>query len=90
MRLMRTPDEFTGPVNLGNDSEFTIEQLAQLIISVINSRSKILYRPLPTDDPRQRKPATELARRILDWRAATPLHDGILETVKYFDRVRRR
>jgi UDP-glucuronate decarboxylase len=87
VRLMGTPDGFTGPVNLGNPVEFTIAELAERVIALTNSKSPIIRMPLPSDDPRQRKPDTALARQALGWQAATPLEDGLRETIKYFDEL---
>jgi UDP-glucuronate decarboxylase len=85
LKLMASADEITGPVNLGNDSEFTIRQLAETVIELTNSRSKIVTKPLPPDDPRQRKPDTALARETLGWSASTPLAIGLAKTVAYFE-----
>jgi UDP-glucuronate decarboxylase len=85
IRIMATPDEFTGPVNLGNSTEFTIAELAHVVIEATNSRSEIVRRPLPADDPRQRKPDTTLAEAALGWTAKTPLAEGIRHTAAYFD-----
>jgi UDP-glucuronate decarboxylase len=82
---MRTPDSFTGPVNLGNATEFTIAELARLVIDLTHSRSRIVFQPLPSDDPRQRKPDTTLAESALGWRAVTPLAEGLTRTIAYFD-----
>ena len=87
MRLMATPDSFTGPVNLGNADEFTIAQLAEQVIEMTNSRSQIVRKPLPADDPRQRKPDTALAESALGWRARTPLAEGLRHTITYFDKL---
>lgn len=89
LRLMNTPDEVTGPINLGNETEFTILELAELVIKTANSRSTIIRRPLPSDDPRQRKPDTSLARSTLQWEARTPLAEGLSKTVVYFDALLR-
>lgn len=85
VRLMNTPESFTGPVNLGNPDEFTIAELAERVIALTNSRSAINRLPLPADDPRQRKPDTTLATEALGWRATTRLDDGLRETIAYFD-----
>jgi UDP-glucuronate decarboxylase len=87
IKIMATPDDFTGPVNLGNGEEFTIRELATLVIKITNSRSSIVSRPLPADDPRQRRPDTRLAESRLGWRASTPLAEGLKHTVAYFDRL---
>jgi UDP-glucuronate decarboxylase len=85
LALMASPADFTGPVNLGNAVEFTIGQLAELVIALTNSRSKIVRLPLPSDDPRQRQPDPALAEAALDWRATTPLEAGLRKTIEYFD-----
>jgi UDP-glucuronate decarboxylase len=85
VRVMDTPDEFTGPVNLGNAEEFTIAELAEQVIHLCNSRSQIVRRPLPSDDPRQRRPDTSLAQSKLGWKASTTLADGLGHTIRYFD-----
>ncbi|MEP7247081.1 MAG: NAD-dependent epimerase/dehydratase family protein, partial [Gammaproteobacteria bacterium] len=90
VRLMRTPDEVTGPINLGNATEFTIAQLAELVVELTNSQSRIVYSALPADDPRQRKPDTTLAEATLGWKAATPLAEGLKYTIAYFDSLLRR
>ena len=87
VRIMGTPDEVTGPINLGNSTEFTIAQLADQVIELTNSKSKIITRPLPADDPRQRQPDTTLAEDVLGWTAKTPLAKGLKPTIDYFDRV---
>jgi UDP-glucuronate decarboxylase len=84
VRLMETRDEFTGPVNLGNPDEFTILDLAKKVIALTRSRSKIVFRPLPSDDPMQRKPDIALAKKRLSWRPSTPLDSGLRKTVAYF------
>jgi len=89
MRLMQTPDEVTGPVNLGNPVEFTIGQLAETVISLTGSSSKIAYRPLPEDDPRQRCPDISLAQNLLGWAPRVQLRDGLMKTIEYFERLLR-
>src|SRR5450759_4194594 len=84
VRLMNSPDDFTGPVNLGNPGEFTILQLAQKIIAMTGSKSQLVYRPLPSDDPTQRQPNIELAKRILDWAPRVALDDGLTHAIAYF------
>jgi UDP-glucuronate decarboxylase len=84
VRLMNSADDLTGPINLGNENEFTILDLARKTIDLIGSRSKIVHLPLPADDPRQRQPDTALARRHLGWQATTRLDDGLKETIRYF------
>jgi UDP-glucuronate decarboxylase len=85
VRLMCSPDAFTGPVNLGNPVEFTIAELAELVVELTGSRSQLVRKPLPADDPQQRKPQTELAEKELGWRATTPLREGLKPTIAYFD-----
>jgi UDP-glucuronate decarboxylase len=88
--LMATDDSITGPVNLGNPDEFTIRQLADLVIELTNSKSKIKEYPLPADDPRQRQPDIRRARELLDWQPTVALVDGLKHTISYFeDRMRR-
>lgn len=87
LRTFDTPDEFTGPVNLGSSDEFTIAELAQHVIELTNSKSKIIRKPLPTDDPRQRQPDTTIARNVLGWEAKTPLVEGLMRTIDYFESV---
>jgi UDP-glucuronate decarboxylase len=84
-RLMESSDDLTGPVNLGNPNEFTIRQLAEKVIALTGSRSKIESRPLPADDPRQRQPDISLAGSVLKWAPKTQLEDGLKKTIAYFD-----
>ncbi len=84
VKLMNSPDDFTGPVNLGNPKEFTILELAQVVIKLTKSKSKIVFQPLPTDDPKQRQPDIALAREKLNWQPTIPLEDGLKKTVEYF------
>lgn len=86
IRMMdRTPDDFCGPVNLGNPGEFTIRQLAEMVIDMTGSRSKIVYLPLPQDDPTQRKPDISLAKKMLDWEPVVQIKDGLVKTIAYFE-----
>ena len=85
MRLMETPDTVTGPINIGNPDEFTILQLAKNVIELTDSQSKVIHMPLPFDDPKQRKPDIGKARKLLDWKPTTPLREGLLKTIDYFD-----
>jgi UDP-glucuronate decarboxylase len=82
--MMDTAEGFTGPVNVGNPSEFTMIELAQLVIRLTGTRSRLLFRPLPEDDPRQRKPDITLARDKLGWEPVVDLEEGIRRTIKYF------
>lgn len=84
IRMMNSRDDFTGPVNLGNPGEFTMLDLAQKVIELTESKSKIVYRPLPQDDPRQRKPVIDLAKKELDWEPTVRLEEGIQRTIAYF------
>ena len=84
VRLMNTPEDVTGPINLGNPGEFTILELAKLVIELTGSKSTLDFRPLPTDDPLQRKPDCTRARKLLDWEAKVPLREGLLRTIPYF------
>ncbi|MCI5196038.1 MAG: SDR family oxidoreductase [Candidatus Electrothrix sp. AW5] len=85
VRLMGTGDDFTGPVNLGNPSEFTILELAEQVLEMTDSKSEIQFNPLPHDDPKQRKPDISLAKRELDWQPKVKLEEGLVKTIEYFD-----
>ncbi|HEX4569571.1 MAG TPA: UDP-glucuronic acid decarboxylase family protein, partial [Dongiaceae bacterium] len=85
IRLMATDDEVTGPINLGNPGEFTIRQLAELVIAETGSKSKLVFKPLPQDDPLQRQPNITLAQKHLGWEPKVPLKDGLRRTIAYFD-----
>ena len=85
IKLMTTDDDFTGPVNLGNPSEFTILELADMIMEITGSKSKMVFQDLPEDDPKQRKPDITLANNVLDWQPVIPLREGIQKTIDYFD-----
>ncbi len=87
VRMMASPDSFTGPVNIGNPNEFTILQLAELVIQLTNSKSKIVRLPLPADDPTQRQPNIELARKELDWEPKIQLKEGLIKTIDYFSKT---
>jgi UDP-glucuronate decarboxylase len=84
IRLMRSPADFIGPVNIGNPSEYTIRQLAEEVLRLTGSRSKLAFKPLPSDDPMQRCPDIALAKARLDWKPTVPLEDGLKETIAYF------
>lgn len=84
LRLMNSPDDFTGPVNLGNPSERTVAELAQLVVEMTGSKSPIIYRPLPPDDPRRRRPDITLARTQLGWFPSTSIQTGLARTIAYF------
>ncbi|MBQ8945654.1 MAG: SDR family oxidoreductase [Lachnospiraceae bacterium] len=87
VRLMNSRDGFTGPVNIGNPGEFTIKQLAEIVIELTDSRSQIVYRELPQDDPTQRRPDITLAKKELNWEPTIQLREGLESTIKYFERV---
>jgi UDP-glucuronate decarboxylase len=89
LRLMATPDAVTGPVNLGNPGEFTIRELAEKVLALTGSRSRIEHRPLPENDPMQRQPDIARAKALLDWQPGVPLEQGLVETIAYFDRLLR-
>ena len=84
MALMATPDHVTGPINLGNPGEFTMLELAEQVIELTGSKSKLVFQPLPQDDPRQRQPNIDRARADLGWDVAVPLRDGLTKTIEYF------
>ncbi len=84
IKLMNSPDDFTGPVNLGNPVEITILELAEMIIRLTGSRSKIIFTPLPQDDPMQRMPDITLAKKMLNWNPTTGIEEGLLKTIDYF------
>lgn len=85
IRMMNNEQKFIGPVNLGNPCEFTIKELAEKIVELTNSNSKIVYKELPQDDPTQRKPDISVAKRELDWQPTIQLEEGLKKTIKYFD-----
>jgi UDP-glucuronate decarboxylase len=89
MALMGTADEITGPVNLGNPGEFTIRELAETVISLTGSRSRIVHMPLPADDPRQRRPDIGKANGLLFWAPTIPLQEGLKKTIAYFENLLR-
>jgi UDP-glucuronate decarboxylase len=84
IRMMNSRENFIGPVNIGNPNEFTIKQLAEMVIRLTNSKSKIVYMPLPSDDPTQRQPNIDLAKKELDWAPNIPLEEGLHKTIEYF------
>ena len=85
VRLMDTPDDISGPMNLGNPCEFTIKELAEIVIEMVGSGSKLIYKPLPQDDPKQRQPDISFAKKELDWEPKIALRDGLVKTIDYFD-----
>ncbi|WP_201864493.1 UDP-glucuronic acid decarboxylase family protein [Microvirga soli] len=84
-RLMNTPSDVTGPVNLGNPQEFTVRALAEKVINLTGSRSKVIHRPLPPDDPRQRRPDISKANELMDWKPKVQLEEGLQRTIPYFE-----
>jgi UDP-glucuronate decarboxylase len=89
IRLMGSPDEVVGPINIGNPVEFSMLQLANIVGELTNSRSRVVHRPLPQDDPRQRQPDIAKAQEILGWKPTTPLREGLAKTIAYFEALLR-
>ena len=89
VRLMNSPSEVTGPINLGNPAEFTMRELAEQVLELTGSPSPLVYEPLPSDDPRQRCPDISRAQETLDWAPRTPLSEGLQHTIDYFDQLLR-
>ncbi|MCD4788263.1 MAG: SDR family oxidoreductase [Desulfobacterales bacterium] len=87
IKMMNSPDDFTGPVNLGNPNEFSVLELAKKIIEITGSKSKIVFRPLPQDDPCRRQPDISLAKEKLDWQPTVNLDKGLKKTIEYFDKI---
>lgn len=90
MRMMATGPEVTGPINIGNPIEFTIRELGELILELTGSKSKLVFEPLPSDDPKQRQPNIDRARDILGWEPTVGLREGLLKTIEYFDDLLRK
>jgi UDP-glucuronate decarboxylase len=86
---MNSPEDIVGPVNIGNPNEFTIGELAEKILAITGSKSKIVKRPLPEDDPRQRQPNITLAEKLLGWRPTVELDEGLRYTIGYFEMLLR-
>lgn len=84
---MNAGDHLTTPVNIGNPGEFTIKELAELVVELTGSKSKLTYLPLPKDDPLQRQPDISLAKKELDWKPSVELKDGLKKTISYFDQL---
>jgi UDP-glucuronate decarboxylase len=84
-RLMGSPDEVVGPINIGNPVEFSMLQLANVVRELTGSRARVVHRPLPQDDPQQRQPDISKAQEILGWKPATPLREGLVKTIAYFE-----
>ncbi len=89
VRFMASPDDFTGPMNMGNPGEFTIKELAETVVEMTGSSSKIIYQPLPQDDPKQRRPDITIAKTKLDWEPKIVLREGLVKTIEYFERFVR-
>ena len=89
MRLMNTPPAVTGPINLGNPGEFTIRELAELVIEMTGSRSKLIRQALPSDDPKQRQPDISRAKTVLGWQPKVPLRQGLKLSIPYFEQILR-
>jgi UDP-glucuronate decarboxylase len=87
VQMMGTDHGFTGPINIGNPGEFTMLELAETILKLSGSKSKIIYEPLPADDPKQRQPNIQLAKEKLGWEPKVQLEDGLKETIAYFKKV---
>jgi UDP-glucuronate decarboxylase len=87
IRLMATGSDITGPINIGNPHEIPVRELAERVIALINSKSKIVHRPLPQDDPLQRCPDITVAKRDLGWEPKVALEDGLRRTIAYFDEL---
>ena len=84
IKMMATGDEFTGPVNLGNPNEFKISELAQMVVDMNETNSNIIYKPLPGDDPKRRRPDITLAKEVLNWEPSIVLSEGLAKTIEYF------
>jgi UDP-glucuronate decarboxylase len=87
VRLMNSREDFIGPVNIGNPNEFTIKELAELVIELTDTSSRIIYEPLPADDPMQRQPNIELAKKELGWEPKVQLREGLINTINYFKSI---
>lgn len=90
VRFMATPDDVTGPINIGNPHEVRIGELAEIIIALTGSKSKVVFKPLPSDDPVQRCPDVTLAKQVLNWQPTVDMRDGLQRTIDYFDRLLRK
>jgi UDP-glucuronate decarboxylase len=87
IKLMATDEFVTGPINIGNPSEFSILQLASMVVDMTSSRSRIVHRPLPQNDPRQRRPDISRAQELLSWKPRMPLKEGLIRTIAYFEKL---
>ena len=86
-RMMASPADFTGPVNMGNPGEFTMIELAEMVLRLVGGTSRIRFEPLPQDDPKQRQPDIEMAKKALSWQPSVGLEDGLVETIAYFRKL---
>jgi UDP-glucuronate decarboxylase len=89
-RMMATPPDVTGPINIGNPREFTIRELAELIIEMTGAKSRLRFEPLPSDDPKQRQPDISVAKSVLKWEPKIPLREGLTKTIAYFETILRK
>jgi UDP-glucuronate decarboxylase len=87
LRMMESPKEICGPINMGNPEEFTIKELAETVLRMVGSKSKLVYKSLPHDDPRQRRPDITLAKRTLNWNPQIKLAEGLEKTIKHFEQL---
>jgi UDP-glucuronate decarboxylase len=87
IKMMASPQGFTGPVNLGNPGEFTMLELAEKVLSKVGGKSKIVFKPLPQDDPKMRRPDISFAKKELDWERTIPLKEGLKKTIEYFKTI---
>ena len=87
VRMMNSRAGFTGPVNLGNPEEFTMLELAEKVIELTGSKSKLVYQPIPKDEPTKRKPVIDLAKKELDWKPKVMLNEGLEKTIRYFSEI---
>jgi UDP-glucuronate decarboxylase len=90
VRLMNTSDDVPGPMNLGNPGEFTIKELAEIVVEMVGSGSKLIYKPLPQDDPKQRQPDIGFAKKELGWEPQIELRQGLVKTIEYFDAMLKK
>lgn len=90
VRMMQTPSDVTGPINIGNPHEFTIRELAELIVKLTGTKSKLRFQPLPSDDPRQRRPDISEAKLALKWEPKIQLREGLTKTITYFENILRK
>jgi UDP-glucuronate decarboxylase len=87
IRLMASSNDVTGPINLGNPGEFTIKQLAEMVLQMVGGKSRLVFEPLPQDDPKQRRPDISLAKKTLDWEPKIKLEEGLEKTIEHFRKI---